>query len=140
MGRITPPLSFYIFWPMKNYSVTGIEETKRVMFFDKLLHLDVRRYVGTGLDEMPYMVNINWSNPTYNFWDGKFFVMYQDYDKDQAQNEEHIKLTEWKPEDEAKEIIKGLYVEYVRPQEFCIEVGDCDLVAKVQELIKKYGI
>jgi hypothetical protein len=44
---------------MKNYSVTGIEETKRVMFFDKLLHLDVRRYVGTGLDEMPYMVNIN---------------------------------------------------------------------------------
>ena len=125
---------------MKNYCVTGIEETKRVMFFDKLLHLDVRRYVGTGLDEMPYMVNINWSNPTYNFWDGKFFVMYQDYDKDQAQNEEHIKLTEWKPEDEAKEIIKWLYVEYVRPQEFCLECGDCDLVAKVQELIKKYGI
>lgn len=125
---------------MKNYCVTGIEETKRVMFFDKLSHLDVRRYVGTGLDEMPYMVNINWSNPTYNFWDGKFFVMYQDYDKDQAQNEEHIKLTEGKSEEEAKELIKGLYVEYVKPQEFCLECGDCDLVAKVQEFIKKYGI
>lgn len=125
---------------MKNYCITGIEETKRVMFFDKLSHLDVRRYVGTGLDTMPYMVNINWANPTYNFWDGKFYVMYQDYDKDQEQNEEHIKLTEWKPEEEAKEIIKGLYVEYVKPMEFCIEVGDCDIVAKVQEFIKKYDI
>lgn len=126
---------------MKKYEITGIEETKRVMFFDKLSHLDVRKYVGTGLEAMPYMVNVNgMANPTYHFWDWKFYVMYQDYDKDQEQNEEHVKLTEWKSEEEAKEIIKGLYVEYVKPMEFCIEVGDCDIVAKVQEFIKKYGI
>lgn len=52
---------------MKKYEITGIEENKRAMFFDKLSHIDVRRYVGTGLESMPYMVNVNGSNPTYHF-------------------------------------------------------------------------
>ena len=140
MGGITPSLFFIFYDGMKKYEITGIEEWKRAMFFDKLSHLDVRRYVGSGLDSMPYMVNINWSNPTFHFGDGKFYVMYQDYEKDQQQNEEHIKMTEWKPEQEAQEIIKGLYVEYVKPMEFIVEIDGVDIVDKVQEFIKKYGI
>lgn len=66
--------------------------------------------------------------------------MYQDYDRDQQQNEEHIKLTEGKNEEEAQELIQGLYVEYVKPMEFVVEVDGVDVVKKVQELIKKYGI
>lgn len=125
---------------MKKYEITGIEESKRIMYFDKISHLDIRKYVGTWLDSMPYMVNINWSNPTYHFWDGKFYVMYQDYDKDEEQNKEHVKMTEWKTEEEAKEIIRWLYVDYVKPMEFVIEVEWIDIVSKVQEFIKTHNI
>lgn len=125
---------------MKKYEITGIEEWKRVMFFDKLNHVDVRKYVGSGLEDMPYMVNINWSDLTFHFWDDKFYVMYQDYDKHQEQNEEHVKLTEWLPEEEAQELIRGKYIEYVKPMEFIIEVEWTDIVARINEFIKKYGI
>jgi hypothetical protein len=33
-----------------------------------------------------------------------------------------------------------LYVEYVKPMEFIVEIDGVDIVDKVQEFIKKYGI
>lgn len=79
--------------------------------------------------------------PNFHF-DGKdkFYVLYQDYERDELQNKEHQELVEWKSEDEAKEIIQWLYVEYVKPLEWYVEVKDIDIVKKVCELITKCGI
>lgn len=113
---------------MTNYELTGYLDEKRVVWYEDIIHVDVRKTA--QFEDLPremYEVNFNNNgNFTYQYNpDTKtFYIDYQDDKRMEQQEKEHLAMIEWKTPEEQKEILKGKYVSYLQRCPFVILYGE----------------
>lgn len=130
---------------MKKVEVTSKGEAKRVMYFDKVTHLDVFKTDQVEeLERWTYTVFVNMLKNfpfQYDSWDKCLYIDIEDVDANIEQIDKLSELTEWKNKEESKKIMEEHYIEYVKRQEVNVETWDnTDVIGMIETFISKYGI
>lgn len=133
------PIAYLFYNIISMFILNGMKEGKKLMFFEKIVHLDLRKTTDAGREREPYLLNINMLQQfvfQFNPETGKFYLDEDDSQANWEDMEKSLEECKDMEEDEKEEYLKWRGKRFIKRQEYVLMVWDENLSDRIIKLVK----